>query len=482
MTTNDPQCIVAPCQTGQIRLRKKLCFCVMVLLSLEGGAWFFDYIFEFQRAVVHMLDQMVIRYTPIGDPALELVSESQGRRDPLWVRAAGELNHQIAIIPEDVVKSDERRVFLLGGSAAFGFPYEYELSFPALLNRRLEQHKIRVINAASVGTTSGEQLPVVRQIVDEYEPDTLIVYSGNNEWFHWQPHYRRKTKEVILQIEPRQPNQLAVRWLQHLCHSRLVAAVTYYSLKMSRTPLRKLNLTKSRPDTFESHDKLVDIDFALAHPATSGHRQQQEWLQEKEQFLDQFEDNLREITRYCAAANVRVIMMTVPFNYRLSPAWKHRQPESFNPKHEAVVRSVIQTVPGMYESKRYADALNQLDKAIDLDPYPPVLHYLKGMCLQAMQKPLDAERAYAQCREHMIGNLGSCLSINERIVQVANEMGATLVDLRKRFDEVQHAKGGHFNADLIHDDCHPTPLGHQIIAGELRPFLINQPENLPLRK
>lgn len=453
----------------------------MVLLILEGGAWFFDYIYEFHRAVNDMLDQMVVRYTPIGDPALE--SKPQGRREPLWFRAPGRTIHQNAIDSEDVVSSNERRVFLVGGSAAFGFPIEYELSFAALLNRRLEHQQIRVLNAARVGATSGELLPVVRQIVDEYEPDTLIVYSGNNEWFHWQPHYRRDAKKTNLTIDPpRQPNQVAVRWLQHLCHSRLVATVTYYSFKMSRARRRKRNLTQSRSDTFEIHHELIDIDFALAHPATTEHLQPQKWLAEKEQFLDQFEDNLREIARYCASANVRVIMMTVPFNYRLSPAWKHRQPESFDPQHEAFVRNVIQAAPTMYKSKQYADALIQLDKAIALDPYPPVLHYLKGMCLQATHKPLEAERAYAQCREHMIGNLGSRLSINKRIVQVANETGATLVDLRKRFDEVQHAKGGHFNSDLIHDDCHPTPFGHQIIADELRPLLLNTPEISPLRK
>jgi hypothetical protein len=96
-----------------------------------------------------------------------------------------------------------------------------------------------------------------------------------------------------------------------------------------------------------------------------------------------------------------------------------------------------------------------------------VLHYLKAMSLEALERLDEAEAAYALSREAMIGNLGSRLSINEAIEKVARESGVELLDLAALFDREQHALGGHFNEDLIHDDCHPTPLGHRIIAAAL---------------
>ena len=85
--------------------------------------------------------------------------------------------------------------------------------------------------------------------------------------------------------------------------------------------------------------------------------------------------------------------------------------------------------------------------------------------------PVEAEAAYARSREAMIGNLGSRLSINRVVREVAAEQEADLVDLRKIFDDYQHRRQRHFNTELIHDDCHPTPLGHALIAQHLEQLL-----------
>ena len=57
--------------------------------------------------------------------------------------------------------------------------------------------------------------------------------------------------------------------------------------------------------------------------------------------------------------------------------------------------------------------------------------------------------------------------------EVAERTGATLVDVRQLFDEYGHARQRYFNIDLIHDDCHPTPLGHQLIAETLAKLILD---------
>ena len=75
------------------------------------------------------------------------------------------------------------RIFVLGGSAAQGFPEE-EYGIPAQLQVFLEQahpnRKIEVINAAITAVNSHVVLPVARACL-EYDPDFLVVYLGNNE-------------------------------------------------------------------------------------------------------------------------------------------------------------------------------------------------------------------------------------------------------------------------------------------------------------
>jgi hypothetical protein len=102
---------------------------------------------------------------------------------------------------------------------------------------------------------------------------------------------------------------------------------------------------------------------------------------------------------------------------------------------------------------------------------PAILHYLEAECLERLGRADEAEQAYARSRECMIGNLGSILGINEVIARVARDEGAELLDVRKLFDDWEHARGRHFNQDLIHDGCHPTPQGHRLIAEALDALL-----------
>jgi len=75
------------------------------------------------------------------------------------------------------------RIFVLGGSAAQGFPEE-EFGMAGQLQVMLEQvypdRKIEVINAAITAVNSHVVLPVAKACL-EYDPDFLAVYVGNNE-------------------------------------------------------------------------------------------------------------------------------------------------------------------------------------------------------------------------------------------------------------------------------------------------------------
>ena len=85
--------------------------------------------------------------------------------------------------------------------------------------------------------------------------------------------------------------------------------------------------------------------------------------------------------------------------------------------------------------------------------------------------PPAAEAAYAQCREHMIGNLGASLSINRSIEKVAESTGVTLIHVQRQFERYSHERERWFNEGLIHDDCHPSPEGHRVIAAAVEKVL-----------
>src|SRR6185369_4918517 len=112
-------------------------------------------------------------------------------------------------------------------------------------------------------------------------------------------------------------------------------------------------------------------------------------------------------------------------------------------------------------------ALEALERALQREPAVPLLHYLKATALEAQGKLAEAEASYATAREKLVGHLGSIISINAITRKVAAATATELIDLPALFDRYEHNLGHYFNDDLIMDDCHPSPLGHRLIAEAL---------------
>src|SRR5512137_2319142 len=77
------------------------------------------------------------------------------------------------------------RIFILGGSAAAGWPYHLgDTSISALLKRTLQQlypdRSIEVLNMAA-GTYASHRVKLLFEEVLHYQPDAILLYNGNNE-------------------------------------------------------------------------------------------------------------------------------------------------------------------------------------------------------------------------------------------------------------------------------------------------------------
>ena len=454
------------------RRRQRWLFVLCIAAILELAGWLGDYCLDYRPRLLDKLAMLRLDNEPIG-----VVSKSPSRTG-LWLRDssdapvsnepfvfggrvipnAGPLGYRHRqVSPETVPGGPGHRVFIVGGSAAYGYPYRYNECFAADLNRRLSSRDLVVLNAAHVGYNSGEIAPIARRISEDYSAQTLIIFAGNNEWNHWQP-YRLQG----------QAREASLATLRVLAHSRAVSAVEHILLDWLERP----GATQGGVETFRFHYELSGINYSLQHPIDQLRFDPTTWSATKQHYLETFASNLRYMVTHAQDNGVRVIMLTIPFKYRLSPAWKHPQPDSFDPRHSVEVRLAISHAVESIAEGKYDQALQVVRDALKLDPLPPVLHYLAGQCLEASGDFAGARAAYAQCCETMIGALGSRLSINHVIRQVAGDTGAELLDVRELFDRYERSAGEHFNSSLIHDDCHPTPRGHGVIADALLPFFI----------
>lgn len=362
-----------------------------------------------------------------------------------------------------------RRVIVLGESAAFGVGSRSEETFAALLDEELKAKGTRVFNAGQVGADAWQVLEAGAQILDRYAPSVLVIFTGNNLWIDWAPPQQRRWNPWGIQV------------LSLLATSRAIAGLEFVSLRLilSYTPRRwrveqlaRADSTLRGEDGFLDHQEMIGSRYALTHPLEeTAEFGAGDWEPVKRLHLERLRTSLTMLVERARERGTHVILVTMPFLYRLSPAWKHPQPEAFDPVHRQEVRKLLREAGRLVEARDCMSALPMVERALALDPLPPLLHYLRAQCLEQMGKFDEARASYAQSRERMIGNLGSRLSINEVIRGVAARFQVPLVDAVQVFDEHDRAHERRFDEPLILDDCHPSALGHRLLARAIAPLL-----------
>ena len=81
--------------------------------------------------------------------------------------------------------ADGFRLFVLGGSSAFGFPWGADVAFPRLLGLALQESlpelHVESINAAAMSYGS-HRLRILAHEVLDHDPDAIVIYGGHNEF------------------------------------------------------------------------------------------------------------------------------------------------------------------------------------------------------------------------------------------------------------------------------------------------------------
>ncbi|NQV32511.1 MAG: SGNH/GDSL hydrolase family protein, partial [Phycisphaeraceae bacterium] len=87
------------------------------------------------------------------------------------------------------------RIFCLGGSTVQGRPYSVETSFSTWLKLNLEvlcpEKNIEMVNCGGISYASYRLIPMMQELL-EYEPDLLILCTGQNEFLEERTYHRIK--------------------------------------------------------------------------------------------------------------------------------------------------------------------------------------------------------------------------------------------------------------------------------------------------
>ncbi len=325
---------------------------------------------------------------------------------------------------------DTYRIFCLGGSAAQGWPHELKYSYPAFLKRYLKQlypnKQIEVINVAA-STYASYRVKAVFDEIIQYQPDLVLIYSGNNEFL----------ERILYPTEsiPSFPwNYFATGRIIH----KLITS--YFS--------------NQRFISFENYQPTFMIDIALGNtsPLKTDPRQ-------LEKVEAHYQYNITQMVHKALESNISVALFTVPTNLKdWIPHASVHQPGIFLQEWQETYRESY----GAWINEDYEQAVEGFRSCLHIDTAYAKTYYFLGKSLLELEELDHAKRAFEKAKEWDAYPFRALDSFNQFLRTVSNTSEIPLVDIE--YELTRYAKHHIPGSDVLVDHVHPRIESNALIA------------------
>jgi tetratricopeptide (TPR) repeat protein len=333
----------------------------------------------------------------------------------------------------------ELRIFCLGGSVTFGYPYDASLAWPSLLRQRLREVypevDTEVINLGGNSYGSTRNLATFRAAL-AYGPDVAVFLNGGTEFVE-----DSFDAAVAAGAAPA---------------SRLRSLRVFQLLERLLSPLRP-----APPPPAPGKPGGGD-DFFFS-PVLSGETYTVTPARRR-QVLARLEDNLEQMAQLARERGVPLVLCTAPSNLADWPP----QTDNAGPADPAAARrwrAVLDRGRGLERSGALADAAAAYAQAAALWDESAELCFRRGHVLLALGRPDEAVPLLRRARDLDSAPLRASTEINDAIRATARRHGLPLVDLERTFEA--QSPGGATGDALVIDFAHPSPRGSALIAREV---------------
>ncbi len=330
------------------------------------------------------------------------------------------------------------RIFVLGGSAAAGYPVHY-LSFARILEQmfrdKFPQVTFEVINSATVAINSHVVLEIAKDL-SRFEGDLFIVYMGNNEVVG---PYGAGTVLV-----PFQKHQSLIRLAIFLNSTRLGQLVrnlaSYINLGRHEFPEEWKGMELFVNNQVKADDARMKYVYKF------------------------FQNNLEDIIDVSRSNGAKVVVSSVVTNLKDLAPFGSLHGEDVNDDWKVFFREGVR----YQEDGGYAGAIENYERAEKIDPYHADLHFRLGRCYYAIGKYDDAKREFIKARDLDTLRFRADTTINNIIKKVAQDNadeGVYFVDAVKVFEE--NSPGKIPGREFLYEHVHLSFNGNYLLAREI---------------
>jgi tetratricopeptide (TPR) repeat protein len=331
------------------------------------------------------------------------------------------------------------RIFVLGGSSAFGYPYGHNGSFSKFLSQRLAlifpEKKFEIINLGMPAINSFSLLDLTDEVLQQ-NPDTIIIYSGHNEYY----------------------GALGVGSTETLGEYRN-AITLFLKLERFRTFLFLRKQIRNIAGLFKGdiqQSSSSDVNL-MEHMVKSKHIPFASDLYKRG--TDFFKQNLIEIVEKAKKKNTPVFLCNLVSNLQDQPPFI-----SFPVDSTKEVKIIVHLEKGLeFEQKgEYGQALEYYLKAIQIDSAYAKTQFCLGKCYEFLNFYQKAKEAYKKAKDLDALRFRAPSQFNEIIRDVANENSLVLVDVQKEFED--NSENKLLGNNLFLEHLHPNTYGYFLIA------------------
>ena len=336
--------------------------------------------------------------------------------------------------------SDDRlRVFVLGGSAAMGFPHKnhgVDRLLAAQLRSLFPNRDVEVVNTAMTSVNSHVVYQVAETLPAE-SADVAVILMGNNEV-----------------VGPYGPGTFNQNFLSSLSAIRALQALKRTRLwQLLDSSLAEVQSSDAKADLeWQGMQMFVDNGVAEDDPRMSA-------------VYEHFEGNLRDIVDTLNAKSMHVVLSTVPVNLRQSAPFLSIGRDDLSASDEAKLTALRERAELQALNGRWREAQDLWQQAITLDAGHADSHFQLATSLEKLGEFALARSHYERALDLDALRFRADTRINAIIERVAREYDASNVSFvhsSKGFDRASapYAPGW----DLLVEHVHYDFSGNAVLA------------------
>jgi len=347
----------------------------------------------------------------------------------------GPLQNTFAKEPTD----DRLRVFVLGGSAAMGFPHKnhgVDRLLAAQLNALFPDKEVEVINTAMTSVNS-HVVYQVAETLPRNSADVAVILMGNNE--------------VVGPYGPGTFNQnflsslSAIRSLQALKRTRL--------WQWLDNAFQEVQVGDAKADLeWQGMQMFVENGVAERDPRMGD-------------VYEHFDANLRDIIDVLSNKGMHVVLSTVPVNLRHSAPFMSLQDESLSAEQRKQASDLRELATAQSRNQKWEAAAVLWQEVVELDPMHADSHFQLATTLERQGDYAGARRHFNRALDLDALRFRADTKINELVKAAAKDYPDSVlsfVDSAAAFDRASAPFAPGWESLVEH--VHYTFSGNDILA------------------